>query len=96
MRLRILHQAQADLEGIHDYGLRHFGHMDADGYYFELLDAIELIVTQPRMSRERPELADGVRIHAHRSHVIVYRIEIDEIVVVRVLHGRQDWKRYLG
>lgn len=96
MRLRILYQAQADLEAIHDYGLRHFGHMDADRYYLGLLDAIGLIVTQPRMSRERPELVDGIRMHGHRSHVIVYRIEMDEIVVVRVLHNRQDWKRYLG
>ena len=29
------------------------------------------------------------------AHVVIYVIEGEGILVIRVLHGRQDWERYL-
>lgn len=45
------------------------------------------------MARVRGEFEPPVRIHPWKAHVIVYVIEGDDILVVRVRHGREDWAR---
>lgn len=35
------------------------------------------------------------RFYFYRAHIIVYLIRDDYILIVRVLHGRQDWERHL-
>ena len=47
------------------------------------------------MAREWTEFDPPVRIHVHRSHLIVYTQRDDHIVVLRVLGGRQDWQAIL-
>lgn len=47
------------------------------------------------MARERLEISPPVRVHFHGSHVIVYAVEGDDIVLLRVLHERRDWEREL-
>jgi toxin ParE1/3/4 len=37
-----------------------------------------------------------VRILVHRSHLVIYRIEPSQVLVIRVIGGRQDWKRLLA
>ena len=43
------------------------------------------------MARERSELSPPVRAHPCGSHVILYTIEPDGILIVRVRHERKDW-----
>ena len=31
----------------------------------------------------------------YRSHIIIYRIDAEEVVILRVLNGKQDWQRIL-
>jgi len=42
---------------------------------------------------ERRELRPPARLHRHRSHVIVYRVEAPWLAVVRILHIRQNWRQ---
>jgi toxin ParE1/3/4 len=44
------------------------------------------------MARERRELNPPTRLHPYQAHVIAYTIREDDILIVRVLHGRQDWQ----
>ncbi|WP_416065788.1 type II toxin-antitoxin system RelE/ParE family toxin [Rhizobium sp. ZK1] len=44
------------------------------------------------MARERQELTPPMRLHPHQAHLIAYTIREDDIVIVRVLHSRQDWQ----
>jgi toxin ParE1/3/4 len=48
------------------------------------------------MARERPEFEPPVRLHPYQAHMIVYIEDGAAILIVRVLHGRQDWERALS
>ncbi len=55
----------------------------------------DLLADNPRMARERAEFRPPMRRHAFRAHMIVDLIAEEETLIVRVLHGRQDWERHL-
>ena len=63
----------------------------ADAYVGGLLDAIDLLVENPRIARERIEFTPTVRIHPFRSHIIVFRDEGAYLDVIRIRHSREDW-----
>ena len=48
------------------------------------------------MARERSEFQPPMRLHSYRAHVIVYIVESSGILIVRVLHRRQDLERHLA
>jgi toxin ParE1/3/4 len=45
----------------------------------------------PRAARLRDEVDPPVRAYPYRSHLIVYDIDGDAIVILRIRHGREDW-----
>lgn len=47
------------------------------------------------MTRERPEFNPPVRLYPYQAHMIGYIIRDDGILIIRILHGRQDWEKYL-
>jgi toxin ParE1/3/4 len=53
-------------------------------------EAAHLIATQPKMGRERDELAPRLRSFPVGSCVLFYRITKGGIEVARVLHGARD------
>jgi toxin ParE1/3/4 len=70
--------------------------MHADKYYDGLLDSFRWIEENPLAARERTEQGRNVRIHHYAVHAIVYSILGDgTILIIRVLHGRQDIRRGL-
>jgi plasmid stabilization system protein ParE len=44
----------------------------------------------PLMGAPRPQLASGLRVIHHGSYAIYYLPRVDEILMVRVLHGSRD------
>jgi toxin ParE1/3/4 len=86
-------QAQQDLIEIYLDSARQFGQAQAERYTAELNECIELLASMPLMARERTELRPVVRVHHHSSHVIAYQIDRDDILIVRIVHGRRDWLR---
>ena len=50
----------------------------------------------PRMGRLRSDIDDGLRGLLVRPYVLFYRIENDDILVVRVLHGSRDLRQALN
>lgn len=88
-------QAEADLIDIFLESAQRFGTNQAEIYAAKLSACFELLETMPSMARERLEISPPVRVHFHGSHVIVYAVEDDDIVLLRVLHERRDWEREL-
>ena len=50
----------------------------------------------PFLARERREFTPPVRIHPSGKHLVVYRVEAEELLVIRVLGGQQDWQSLLA
>jgi toxin ParE1/3/4 len=89
-RLSLL--AEEDVIRIAEEGILMFGLEQARKYHQELFAVFRLISLNPRMARERHELSPPLRIHRFRAHLVVYRVDADdEIFIVRVRHGHEDW-----
>jgi toxin ParE1/3/4 len=51
-----------------------------------------LLSDNPRIARLRNELSPPLRIHPFKAHLIIYVVDgDDDIYVLRVRHGHEDW-----
>jgi toxin ParE1/3/4 len=88
-------RAIQDLEDIWTYTAETWSTAQADHYTDNFVQAFETILLMPEIARERVEFTPPVRIHQTGQHLIVYRIENKDILVIRILGGRQDWAALL-
>lgn len=87
--------ADADLEDIFDYTLEEFGLDQAVSYVSEFDDTFEIISENPEIGRKREEVREELRSLTKDKHVIFYRILIDHIRIVRILHDSRDLPKFL-
>ncbi|WP_184471692.1 type II toxin-antitoxin system RelE/ParE family toxin [Rhizobium esperanzae] len=92
MGFHLTKEAEEDMIGIVEAGIRLFGPAQARRYHDELYAIFDLIAANPRMARERPEISPPMRIHPFKAHLVVYTIEENgDVLVVRLRHGHEDW-----
>lgn len=61
--------------------------------YKALIDrTLREIIEFPESGRLRDDLGEGLRVRPAGSHVIYYRIADGEVIVSRILHGRQEYR----
>ncbi|MDG4719347.1 MULTISPECIES: type II toxin-antitoxin system RelE/ParE family toxin [Thalassospira] len=84
-------KAIEDLENIWRYSAETWSVDQADIYIDGLVQLFDGLVQTPLMARERPEFFPPVRIQIHQSHLVIYKVEADHILIVRVLGGKQNW-----
>jgi len=95
MGFRTTTQADEDIIGIYVYGAREFGIEQAEQYHEGLMRCFAFLAENSLVARERAELRPPVRVFFHEAHAIVYVLQGDDILIIRVLHGRQDWQAHL-
>lgn len=95
MIFRTTERADDDIIGIYVHGVREFGARQAEKYHAGIAEAFRLLADNPFIVRERQEFRPPVRLYFYEAHVIVYQIMSDHILIIRVLHGRQDWEQHL-
>ena len=86
---RLNDAALADLDRIYEYGILTFGLQQADKYYDGLLVYFQTIADSPLSYVAVDEIRTGYRRAPYSSDTVYYRIDPDEIVIVRIL-GQQD------
>lgn len=96
MSYKTTRRANQDIIDIYVYGAAEFGVDKAEDYHAGMISVFELLAHNPHLARERTEFKPPVRLHSYRAHMIAYTIRDDGILIIRVLHGRQAWDRYLG
>ena len=96
LELRLTPRAEADLEDIWRYSSGEWGPEQADHYVDALAETFRALCETPGMARERLELSPPARVHPTGRHVVVYLVEGETLMVVRVLGGRQDWAAVLS
>lgn len=92
---RLTPAAQRDLEDIWLYTAQTWSMAQADRYTDIIEDTFDRLLYMPEMARERPECDPPVRIHPSAEHLIIYRVEEDQLVILRVLGAGQDWHAIL-
>jgi toxin ParE1/3/4 len=89
---RLTRAAADDLVDIYIQGVILFGQAQADRYHDGLEAAFGFLADYPRSARLRTEIARPVRAYPYKSHLIVYDVaEDDQILILRVRHGHEDW-----
>jgi toxin ParE1/3/4 len=88
-------KAEADLAETYRYGFVNFGERQADEYSESLKEKCQFLSDNPLLCRERDEFNPPVRIGYHGKHLIIYTIEHDYILIVRILHGCMDVQNHL-
>lgn len=96
MSFHLTNRAQADMINIYVDGVGQFGITMAERYHEGLLALFSLLSDNPHMDRLRPEFSPPVRMHVYRSHLVIYVEDEQDVLIVRVLHGRQDWQSALA
>ena len=86
---RLSEKADEDLSRLYEYGVIHYGQDRADRYYDGLIERFEHLTENPRLWPAVDHIRPGYRRSVYERHSIYYRIDQDEIVIVRIL-GQQD------
>jgi toxin ParE1/3/4 len=95
--IRLSSQAELDIAEASDYLDRESGNPDfGNRLVVDLRRVMYLIAENPWMGRSRSDLLKGLRGFPHGSRTIFWRLHVDHIEVVRVLHQRQDLEREFG
>jgi toxin ParE1/3/4 len=59
------------------------------------MKGFEFIGTNPRASRERPEISPPVSVHVVGSHLILYSIDDLGAYILKIMNGHADWQNDL-
>ena len=91
MAWRIAEHAIVDLELIAQSGMAAFGERPARAYMSTLFNAFDLLAAYPDSQPERRTARGYVRLMPCEAHHILYNVEDGDVVILRVLHGLQNW-----
>lgn len=87
--------AESDLINIWIYGCTTWGATQADSYADSIENTLNALASSPEKNHVRNNFRPPIRICHHVSHMIIYTIEKNSIVVVRVLHKAMDVKKHV-
>jgi len=91
MAYRLAPQAETDLEDLAFYVFLESGSLDvADLLIESITQRFGLLAAHPRAGRRRDDLRQGIRSFPVRGHLVFYRIDGSDVVIVRVVRGSRD------
>ncbi|GGA96908.1 plasmid stabilization protein ParE [Brucella endophytica] len=92
MRFRLSAEADENLDSIAEQGIKLFGYAQAKRYIHEIKAIFALLAANPHMARERHEISPPVRVHPHKAHLIIYRIEENgDVLILALRNAHADW-----
>ena len=91
-------EAEADLDDIWTYIAEASGSLDiADSFIDSLTERFYLLSRNPYIGRRRDEeLGPGLRSFPIRDYIILYRIEAEDVLILRILRGSRDIEAMFG
>jgi toxin ParE1/3/4 len=89
MRLILSRRAKEDLLETWEFIADH-DEIAADRYIDHLRDRALELLHFPELGRARNEIVSGLRSLLARNHLLFYRIELQEVQILRILHGSMD------
>jgi toxin ParE1/3/4 len=88
-------KAEKDLIEIYRYGFLNHDEQKAELYIESLKEKCQVLADNPFLYRERKEFTPPVRIYHHKKHLIIYTVETNHILIVRIQHERMDIQKHL-
>lgn len=85
-----------DLEDIWNYTADQWSIEQANKYYMLIFSAIDCICNDPLIGKSIMEVKKNHRSKTVKSHMVIYKIERDKVLIDRVLHQKMDIESHLG
>lgn len=95
MRLELSRRAQADLDDIRSFSVKHFGAARTIAYLDTIEQTFRRIVRFPEIGAVDDRINPPIRSLPCGSHRIYYDLEAGRLIVRRVLHQAMDAKQHL-
>ena len=92
IRLAVTHAARRDLKAIARYSEQEWGAARKKLYMAAIRERFAAVLHHSALGSPRDDLGSGARCLAVGRHLIFYRVEDEEVVILRVLHQRMDVK----
>lgn len=83
--------ADRDLEAIAEAGIGHFGIRQASLYISQLIEMFDALAEHPMLGSERLSARGPVRLMPCGRHHILYVVENEDVVILRIVHALQNW-----
>ena len=88
-------RAEGDVAEIWDYTAKRWGVRQAEAYLRQIKHHVTALADNRLHGRPCPEIRSGYYKYPSGSHVLFYRATDEGIQVIRILHERMDFRRYL-
>lgn len=85
---RLTRRAEADLLDIADYTHQTWGEAQCARYLDQLEACCKRLAEQPLLGRPCDHIRPGLRRREQGKHIVFYRRDGDDILVLRILHQR--------
>ncbi len=97
-RAVLAERARSDLRDILNFTERRWGREQRSTYRRLIRDTASTLASSPSLGRARDDLLPGMRSYPAGSHLLYYQEAGNELMIVRILHSRQDptgeaWKQ---
>ena len=83
--------ALSDLDHMAAAGAMRFGFLQSEIYEQQMVETFDRLAAMPYLAPERAAATSTVRLMPCGSHNILYVIENEDVLILRVLHGLQNW-----
>ena len=90
----VTQHAEQDLDSIAEYVARQNPRAALE-LLLRLRDRISALAFFPERNQLRPQLGGGYRVSVVGSYLVVYRLEAETVVVMRVFQAARDYERLL-
>ncbi len=81
--------ADTQIQEIMQYSIKAFDYKVAHDYLSGLKNTFEMLAENPEIGRNYASAEKGIRRHEHKSHVIFYKMQQNQILIGGVFHFRQ-------
>ncbi len=90
LRLIIREEAYIDLGNIWNYTVETWSLNQADKYYNDIIEVIDVLCTEPNAGKSAEHLRKGYKYFKVNAHLIFYITTDAELDVIRILHSQMD------
>ena len=77
--------AEDDLDRLFVYGVLNFGMQHTERYSAGLIEHLEALASSPLLYQAVDHIRPGYRRSVYRAHSIYYRIEVNDVRIIRIL-----------
>lgn len=92
---RLSKLADGDIVNIAQYTIEQFGIKQARTYRDSLAICFHSLAKNPKLGRVIDHIGKGLRCYDHKSHAVFYKVNRQDILIIRILHKSMDAHQHL-